>query len=147
MTDASSTGRKDKAHAKVSSNDVQSTERAAVEAEERAHRAKQALKKAKKEAKKAHKAARRARKAAAAASKAFTKATRVKKSKGKTKAKAKAKTKAKAKGAGRSGRKKGVERKKVRVVASARKKAGPALEPMEEPDTFVLGQSAAPETD
>ena len=70
MADAKSKVRKDGAHAEVSKQDVLSTERAAVEAEQRAKRAKQALKQAKKESKQSSKAARKARKAAKAAHKA-----------------------------------------------------------------------------
>ena len=146
MADAKSKVRKDKAGARVSRNDVQTTERAAVEAEERAHRAKQALKKAKKESRKAHKAARRARRVAHAARKAMAKADahgKKKESKKKKSKKADGK-KAERKATKRASRKAAPPPRKTaqkKVHAPRPASIAPALAPMEEPDTFALPET------
>jgi colicin import membrane protein len=180
MADANSTKRKDKARATVSRAEVDSTERAAVSAEQDAKRAKQALKQAKKESKKAQKAARKARKVADAAGKAFKKAAardkKAKKATGRRSHGRNGDKKAK-KGAGPAATASGksASPKAERPNANAAGKSAPAQkrtgkktarnavrridrraphasvvalpEAVDEPDTFVLGETDRPAVD
>ena len=161
MADLDSTLQKAKAKAATAARALKSTERVAAAAKKGAQGAKLALKEARKASKKARKVARKARRAVDAASKAFDKATsRVKRAEarlvktegtqensGKTAARAAGPTKVTPRtAAARVHRPAGARsRKRARKVPSVPKPAiapaASAVEPLDEGDTFLLGES------
>lgn len=163
MADLDSTLHKARAKAATAARALKSTERVAAAARKSAQGAKLALKEARKASKKARKVARKARRAVAAASKTFDKATsRVKRAEArlvKTEGTQEDRRKTAARGAGptkvtpstaaaharvhRSAAAR--SRKRARKVPSVAKPAiAPAVsavEPLDEGDTFLLGES------
>ena len=162
MADLDSTLHKARAKAATAASALKSTERVAAAAKKSAQGAKLALKEARKASKKARKVARQARRAVDAASKAFDKATsRVKRAEArmaKTEGTQEKRKKAAARGAGpttvaptkaaahaRVHRPGARPKKRSRRVPSVPKPSTPpavsAVEPSDEGDTFLLGES------